>query len=291
MIDRYLIRYFLAVVEQGNFSRAAAHCNVSQPTLSVGIAKLEKNAGLQLFIRTNQRVELTEAGTRFLYHAKRIEKEFNSAFGTLATLSKARHERSLRLGILLSVPGYLVAEAGRACPAASRGSVEISFANERELLGHLARGRLDAILTVLRPTIESFVELPVLEEGYTMVFPANHPMAGRSQVRAEELGSEPMIVRRHCEILSQTSRHFLDRGVRPHFSLRTINDERALEMVRAGMGITIMPESYRASGISQVPLSEFVHRRQLGYYLSDNRYQDQPLLVTLAAALAGTRAT
>ena len=45
MLDRYLLRYFLAVVDQGNFSRAAAHCNVSQPTLSVGIAKLERTLG------------------------------------------------------------------------------------------------------------------------------------------------------------------------------------------------------------------------------------------------------
>ena len=55
MIDRYLIRYFLAVVEQGNFSRAATHCNISQPTLSVGIAKLERTLGIFLFVRSNQR--------------------------------------------------------------------------------------------------------------------------------------------------------------------------------------------------------------------------------------------
>jgi DNA-binding transcriptional LysR family regulator len=42
MIERYLLRYFLAVIDQGNFSRAAAHCHVSQPTLSTGIAKLEQ---------------------------------------------------------------------------------------------------------------------------------------------------------------------------------------------------------------------------------------------------------
>jgi DNA-binding transcriptional LysR family regulator len=89
MIDRYLIRYFLAVVEQGNFSRAAAHCNVSQPTLSVGIAKLEKIAGHQLFIRTNQRVELTEAGSRFLPHGRRIEREFNAEKRMRSSLSRA----------------------------------------------------------------------------------------------------------------------------------------------------------------------------------------------------------
>jgi DNA-binding transcriptional LysR family regulator len=62
MIDRYQLRYFLAVADHGNFSRAAAHCNVAQPTLSVGIAKLEKDLGTQLFIRNSRRVQLTGAG-------------------------------------------------------------------------------------------------------------------------------------------------------------------------------------------------------------------------------------
>ena len=75
MIERYLLRYFLAVVDQGNFSRAAAHCLVSQPTLSVGIAKLEQAVGAPLFLRSNQRVELTEAGSRLLSHARRIERD------------------------------------------------------------------------------------------------------------------------------------------------------------------------------------------------------------------------
>ena len=72
MLDRYLLRYFLAVVDHGNFSRAASQCNVSQPTLSVGVAKLEREVGAPLFVRSNQRVELTEAGARFLPHARRI---------------------------------------------------------------------------------------------------------------------------------------------------------------------------------------------------------------------------
>ena len=56
MMDRYLLRYFLAVIDQGNFSKAAAACNVSQPTLSVGIANLEKMLSRPLFVRTNRRV-------------------------------------------------------------------------------------------------------------------------------------------------------------------------------------------------------------------------------------------
>ncbi|RYG01519.1 MAG: LysR family transcriptional regulator, partial [Caulobacteraceae bacterium] len=71
MMDRYLLRYFLAIVETGNFSRAAARENVAQPTLSAGIAKLEGQLQARLFDRTNRRVHLTQAGSRFLVHARR----------------------------------------------------------------------------------------------------------------------------------------------------------------------------------------------------------------------------
>ena len=112
MIERYLLRYFLAVVDHGNFSRAAVECNVSQPTLSVGVAKLEEALGTRLFFRSNQRVQLTEAGTRFLAHARRIEREFNLAIQDMGTAGGANAPRAiLRLGLLSSIPGSLVARA------------------------------------------------------------------------------------------------------------------------------------------------------------------------------------
>jgi DNA-binding transcriptional LysR family regulator len=124
----------------------------------------------------------------------------------------------------------------------------------------------------------------VAEEGYAMVMASDHPLAGRTQLDAEDLRQETMIVRRHCELLSQTSRHFLERGVRPHFSLRTTNDERALQMVGAGMGVTVMPDCYRSADVAHVPLAGFDHRRTLGFTLADEGLADHGLLRALAAA-------
>src|SRR3546814_12415396 len=74
---RYLLRYFLAVVDTGSVSKAAAQANVTQPTLSVGIGKLERLIGATLFHRTSRRVHLTEAGSRLLPHPRRLENDFN----------------------------------------------------------------------------------------------------------------------------------------------------------------------------------------------------------------------
>lgn len=262
MIDRYQLRYFLSVVDHGNFSRAAAQCNVSQPTLSVGISKLERSIGGPLFIRTSRRVQLTQAGVRFLTHARRIESEFNLAQQTLTEISS---RILFRLGVLRSVPGERMAAIVQAMvqrdPAAQ---IEIVEGSERELTAHVARGRVDCALTLVGRGADRFLEEPLLEEGYTLALPADHPLAYQSVVQAEALADNVMIVRRHCEVLSETSRHFTERGVRPHFAYRSTNDERVLQLVAAGLGITLMPDSYRAQGVVRPRLGGFEMRRTIG---------------------------
>lgn len=288
MIDRYLLRYFLAVVDHGNFSRAAGQCNVSQPTLSVGIAKLERSLETTLFVRSNQRVELTEAGSRFLTHARRIEREFNLAHQAMSGIMP---RPVLRLGVLHSISGALIAAAFSSCQGKNPDPVEILYGSERELLGHLSRGRLDVAVTLIRATGSRFVEQSLIEEGYSVVLPEHHRFAGRGQVAAEELSNDTMIVRRHCEALSETSRHFVERGVRPHFALRSTNDERVMQMIAAGLGITVMPDSYRWPNIRRVRLAGFDLRRTLGLLFSHEREhlecEPHPLLDSLRATLAG----
>ena len=265
MLDRYLLRYFLAVVDHGNFSRAASHCNVSQPTLSIGIAKLERTVGAPLFVRSNQRVELTSAGTRFLGHARRIEREFNlavQAMGVAETLP------SLRVGVLSSIAGSIVAAAVARTQPQREHRFELLFASERELTGHLAKGRIDVALTLVERGGDRFAEQAIRTEGYALAMAVDHPLSGHAEIAADQLADEVMIVRRHCEALSDTSRFFTERGVRPHFALRSTNDERVLQMVAAGLGITVMPQCYQAEGIVRPKLAGFDLTRTLGWAAS-----------------------
>lgn len=263
MIDRYLLRYFLAVVDTGSFSRGAVQVNVTQPTLSVGISKLERLCGAKLFHRSSQRVHLTDAGSRLLPHARRIESEFNLMASRVG--DSGDDTGLLRLGVLSTIPTPQL----EALATAHRGldphrPLEIVEGNERELLSRLDRGRIDIALTLLRPG-EARQRHSLYQEGYGLALPEAHRFAGAEDVRGEELAAETMIVRRHCEALSDTSRYFTTRGVRPRFSFRTTNDERAMALVRAGMGITVMPDSHRAPGVSRAGLSGFDLRREVGF--------------------------
>ncbi|KKW90679.1 MULTISPECIES: LysR family transcriptional regulator [Sphingobium] len=288
MLDRYLLRYFLAVVDQGNFSRAASHCNVSQPTLSVGIAKLERTLGMPLFVRSNQRVELTDGGTRFLSHARRIEREFNLA---MQSMGMAETLTSLRIGILSSIAGEIVAASVARTRPERQHRFELLFGSERELTGHLAKGRIDVALTLVGRGGDRFLELPVHTEGYALAMAADHPLAQDGEIGADRLANEVMIVRRHCEALSDTSRFFTERGVRPHFALRSTNDERVLQMVGAGLGITVMPQSYRAQDVVRPRLSGFDLTRTLGWAATQDAEHmlraSPPVMAEIARQLVG----
>lgn len=171
----------------------------------------------------------------------------------------------LRIGVLLSIAGDAVARAVASCAQAEQGRIEFIPGSERELLGRLDAERIDVALTLIRPGTDRFTTQPIIEEGYGIALSDRHRLAGREMVTAEELGAETMIVRRHCEALSATSRYFVDRGVRPHFAFRSTNDERVMQMVAAGLGITVMPDSYRWPGMARVALKDFGERRRVGF--------------------------
>lgn len=263
MIDRYLLRYFLAVVDQGNFSRAAAHCRVAQPTLSVGIAKLEALLGRPLFLRSNRRVELTPAGIRFAARARRIEAEFIEA-------ERDREQdaptKLIRLGIAPSLPTSLIEQALATVNAsAPRECLEVVEGRRSELLPMLDRGRIDAVLGVIDGDPRGRA---LFRERYGVALSRAHRLAAREAISVEEIAGETMIVRRHCEALSETSRFFTARGVRPFMAARTFSDDRALAYVRAGLGITVMPRCFSGEGIAWVPLAGFDLVRRVGWMIA-----------------------
>ena len=288
MIDRYLLRYFLAVIDCGSFSKAARQVNVAQPTLSVGISKLERLLGARLFQRTSKRVQLTEAGSRLAARARRIENEFNLAEADVLDMKPAR---ALRLGVISTVPMAEVAEAVRMTqPDPDFGRLQIITGNERELLQRLSRGQIDVALTIVRRDSERFAGEVLFAESYRLAMHGGHRLAGRATITADELADEPMIVRRHCEVLSETSTHFTDRGVRPFFSFRSTNDEQVLSLVSAGVGITVMPASYRVDGVVNPALSGFDLRREIGLLYAAHsehlRHAPSNVLATLRARYA-----
>lgn len=280
MTDRYMLRYFLAVAEAGNFSRAAKRVGVTQPTLSAGIAKLERQLGVRLFDRDKHRVALTPAGSRFLVRARRISAEYEAA---IQDVQHAPEPRVLRVGVLATIPTAVI----EAVVARHRGNsanevLEIVEGAERDLTERLDRSRLDVALTVVRPHHARFRPELLRGERYLMVLPRDHVLADADFVQAEQLAGDRMVVRRHCEALPEISRFFTERGVRPRFVLKTTSDQRMLAVVRAGLGIGMMPESFDDPLVRFVRVADFDLQREVGVLYAagrdDLRYGASPFI-------------
>ena len=283
MIERYHLRYFLAVVTTGNFSRAAAACNVSQPTLSVGIAKLEKLLGGPLFSRTNRRVALTDAGAKLLLHARTIEAGFAAAERDVAGSSAPQ---TLRLGVLTTIARRWIEELlGDADLFRDGARIEIVEGSERDLRGRLGRGRIDAAVTILREGDAGGAAQRLNRESYQLALSRNHRLAARRTVRVEELMNDAMILRRQCELLPETSRFFTAHGIRPFFAARTTSEAKAVSYVRAGLGVTIMPRTLAEPGTIMVPLEGFDFTRDVSLLWAPHMQAERGRRTSLTAAL------
>ncbi|MAU41131.1 MAG: LysR family transcriptional regulator [Kordiimonas sp.] len=271
MIEIYQLHYFLATAETQNFTKAARQCQVTQPTLSAGIRKLELALGARLFDRNAKSTTLTAAGQKFIPRAQTILRQCQQALHELNTDAaddKNTHEPggTLRLGLLFTIPGNhaqkILQGFSHLYPTLR---VELFDGHHRDILTRIENGGLDIALTLIDNTASAkFQCTPLYHEAYSLFLSAQHPRAASDPMTAEDLVSEPALLRPYCEIINETQRFFADRQITPPLAYRCTSDERAAAMVLAGIGFAIMPHSYRQPGLKTVGLSGFNYSRQIG---------------------------
>jgi DNA-binding transcriptional LysR family regulator len=190
------LRYFLAVAEEGNFTRAAARVGIGQPPLSQQIQALEKELGTALFVRTPQGARLTDTGEAFLVEVRRVLVDVDRAAETARRAARGESGR-LRLGFTASaafnpvVPG-LIRDYRRAWPAVELALEETNTAG---LLSALLEGRLDAAF--IRYSANTPAELQLLkfpDEPMKIAVPAAHPLAAGDSAPLSALAGEPFIL-------------------------------------------------------------------------------------------------
>lgn len=281
MLSRIQVRQFLAVVDTGSFTRAAGALNIAQPSLSGGIAELERHLGARLFERERRRIRLTEAGNLLLPLARSIENGFHQAEAAVSNLPVPR--RPIRLGVLETISSHWLEQA--IVRYADSDPLELVEGGERELLSALGNGSIELAVTLIPAETPRFACETLFREEYCLALPAGHPLAHRASVGASDVAGETMIARRSCEMLAETSRFFTERGVRPRFSLRSPNDDRVMAMVRAGLGVTVAPRSLGQPGIAMLGLEDFDRHRSIGVLYgaewAKNHANDHPIVTAL----------
>ncbi len=252
------LRYFVAVVDTGSFSRAATRCGVTQPSLSQQIIKLEKELELSLFDRLGRSIAVTEAGHLFYPRAKRILADVDEARDMLAEELTEGHGH-LSVGAIPTAAPYLL-------PCALAGfrtqwpDAELSITEDmtENLIRQLVDAEIDMAVMAAPLDDERIQMEPIAEERLVCVAPADHPLAQRDSVGRDELNDHPLIVLHEVHCLSQQVRAFcLSHRVTPRINCRAGQLSTLIHLVGLGLGISLIPQSaYTQQGthLGVVPL-------------------------------------
>lgn len=257
------LRYFLALAEAASFTRAAARLNVTQPTLSTAIARLEEQLGSQLFERDRKRVSLTPAGQKLAPHAQAMLAEWRQA---QASLSVAKPQRRLRIGLLPSLPpGVAVRFPDRLKQADQRLEIELHEGSPGALLQSLQQGRLDMAITRVDELPDDLPYQPLHREAYRLAVSTNNLLAVRERCSVRDLADVAFLVRARCEVTEQARATFNEHGVRPRVLLRSPSEDRIAGLVVADHGACFLPESLAQPGMALLAIDELPLTRRLGF--------------------------
>jgi DNA-binding transcriptional LysR family regulator len=242
------IRYFLAVAEAHNFTRAAEKLGIGQPPLSQQIRDLEAEVGAQLFHRVPHGAELTEAGEAFMIDARVALASAEKA--KLAAQRAARGETGrLALGFTASA-AFNPAVTGtiRRFRAQWPGVLLSLFEmNSKLLVEKLARGEIDAAF--IRPGLEDPQEMRLKrmeDEPMLVALPANHGLAASSSIRLSSLADEPFVLFPRFVGLSlydDIAKACREAGFELVVTQEAPQIPSVVNLVAAGFGVSIVPAS------------------------------------------------
>lgn len=246
MFEISQLRCFVAVAEELHFGRAAARLHMTQPPLSRQIQLLEHQLGAQLLERSSRSVRLSRAGRSFLPEARTILRLIESAALTARRVAHG-NAGSVSIGFTAS-SGYrflpeLIAACRERLPDVDLTLKEMVTMEQVEAL---TAGRLD--IALLRPcsAIEDFESKCVVREPLVAALPRTHVFARGRELKLEDFDQMPFVMyspmeaRYFHDLVVSTFSHA---GVHPRYTQYTSQIHSILALVRAGLGLALVPEA------------------------------------------------
>jgi DNA-binding transcriptional LysR family regulator len=254
-MDRRQLLAFVTLAEELSFSRAAAHLGMTQPALSMLIARLESDVGVQLFDRTKRAVALTGPGRVFREETRQTLRQMDLAQRMVRRAADGKLGR-LTIGFVETAP-FNVLPAIVAGVRTHLPEIELVLQElvTMEQIDALEAGRIDVGL--MRPMFKAgqFNSRLISSEPYVVAVHAGHALAGHDKVRLKDLGGEPLITtearkRRYVEgrLRGPLARAGVDLPVA--YEIQQIH--AIIGLVAGGLGIAIVPRSVRAISLAGV---------------------------------------
>ncbi|MFC7446776.1 LysR family transcriptional regulator [Rhodococcus daqingensis] len=244
-MDLRQLEYFVAVAEEGNFTRAAERVHISQSGISAQIRQLEHDLGAILFDRSSRIATLTTAGRAALEHAR-------------AALTSADAVRQAVDEVNELIRGRLVVGMVTACAATplfdalsefhlAHPGVEVALIEGHTdlLVERVRAGSLDIALVGTATAPPAGLEtLPILSEGLVAAVPPEHPLSSRRRVTLAEIGRHPILcLPEGTGIRTALDLDFAARGIRPNIALQASDPDAVADLAVRGLGVAILSES------------------------------------------------
>ena len=262
------LHWFVVLAETQHMTDAAAQLNITQPTLSRALARLEHQVGAPLFDRVNRRLQLNSYGRIMLEHSRRSIAEIRSASERIAAL-RDPDSGVVRLAFLHSMAGWFVPELlGRFQAQAPRVQFELSQAAGHDLAEQLLAGRADLVITTPRPRGDTFGWRELMVEQLCLAVPLTHRFAKRHRVGLGETADEPFIALGSGFALRElTNELWAAEGISPHvvFEAMEISTIEGLVAARLGIAVVPAPRQNRAEpAVAYVALANPRAKRPIG---------------------------
>jgi LysR family hydrogen peroxide-inducible transcriptional activator len=236
------LRYFDALARHGHFGRAAEACSITQPALSMQIKELEEALGAVLLERSARQVRLTKFGEEAAGRVRDILRAVDE-LGDVARASRDQLLGRLRIGMIPTIAPYLLpAVIGNLTRTHPELDVHVREALTPKLLQELAEGRIDTAILALPVSEPSLSEVALFAESFLLVRPAED---GKAPVPSRESLCFRDQALSFCNMQSSQPREVLDAS-----SLSTL-----VQMVGAGIGVTLIPEMAVAVETRSAPVS------------------------------------
>ncbi|MGA7488493.1 MAG: LysR substrate-binding domain-containing protein [Xanthobacteraceae bacterium] len=248
------LRYFNALARHSHFGRAAAACGISQPALSMQIKELEEALGAVLIERGARQVRLTKLGEEAALRVRDILRSVDE-LGDFARASRGFLAGRLRIGMIPTIAPYLLPRViGNLARMHPELDVHVHEALTSKLIQELAEGRLDTAIVALPVSEPSLTEVALFAENFLLVRPGED--GGTPVPTSETLREMRLLLLEEghcfrdqalsfCNMQSSPPREALDAS-----SLSTL-----VQMVSAGMGVTLIPEMAVAVETRSAPVS------------------------------------
>lgn len=241
-MEMHQVRYFLAVAQLLNFTRAAEECNVTQPSLTRAIKQLEAELGGDLFRRERPAAQLTELGQRMHPLLKQC---FDAAAGarSLASSFRSGEVGALRIALTHSIDlALLIPHLNEIRRQFNRLELRFLRGTSREVGDFLKKG--EAELGIAAEIDEAWDRLdvwPLFTENFELVVGDGHRLAGRSSIELEDLRSEQLLARTFCEHARRISASLREHGIEHGHEISSERD--LIELVEADIGVAMVPHT------------------------------------------------